>query len=126
LQGFCERLRVPKKFRELAELVASYQDRVAQALDATPEHVWQLLHDTDAMRRQARFEDFLLTSKATGFAQGLPVALLDRAFAYLRAAINAIAAIDAGRLVADETDPQRRQMRVRQAAIEAILGLPVP
>jgi len=60
----CGRLRTPHEYRDLAVLVARYHTLChrAQSLRATT--VFKVLQGTDALRRPARFEQFLLACEA--------------------------------------------------------------
>lgn len=72
VRNLCARLRLPRDYLELAELVARYHGqchRYAELRDAT---VLALLEGADAFRRPARLEQFLLACEAdargrTGF-----------------------------------------------------------
>lgn len=59
VKSFCERLRVPTEFYDLALLVAKYYQDYIKANSATPEQLLNLLEKTDAFRRPQRFEKFL-------------------------------------------------------------------
>ncbi|MGH8292158.1 MAG: multifunctional CCA addition/repair protein [Gammaproteobacteria bacterium] len=60
----CERLRVPREFRELALLAARFHGKVHRAAELRPETVLRLLQDCDAFRRPQRFEQLLLACEA--------------------------------------------------------------
>jgi tRNA nucleotidyltransferase (CCA-adding enzyme) len=59
-----ERLRVPHEQRALAELVARHHGLVHRARELRPATLLGLLEDTDALRRPARFAEFLLACEA--------------------------------------------------------------
>lgn len=59
VQKFCERLRVPKIYRELAMLVAEYHTHCHQAMQLRPGTLLKTLQKVDAFRRPERFEQFL-------------------------------------------------------------------
>lgn len=68
----CTRLCAPKDYRELALLVAQWHTHCHRALELKPATVLKVLHATDAFRRPARFEQFLMCCEAdargrTGF-----------------------------------------------------------
>jgi tRNA nucleotidyltransferase (CCA-adding enzyme) len=72
LDELCARLRVPTNFRECAAGVARYHGHAHRALELRPATVLELLENLDALRRPARFEQFLLACEAdirgrTGF-----------------------------------------------------------
>jgi tRNA nucleotidyltransferase (CCA-adding enzyme) len=70
--ALCERLKVPARFRELAEHVAAYHGYIHKARELRAATVLKVLEATDAFRKPARFECLLLACEAdargrTGF-----------------------------------------------------------
>lgn len=68
----CGRLRVPNRFRELAEHVAAYHGHIHKAGQLRPQTILKVLEATDAFRKPERFEQLLLACEAdargrTGF-----------------------------------------------------------
>lgn len=68
----CERLKIPNRFRELAEHVAEQHGRIHKALELQAKTVLNVLEVTDAFRKPERFEQLLLACEAdskgrTGF-----------------------------------------------------------
>ncbi|SDZ75444.1 tRNA nucleotidyltransferase (CCA-adding enzyme) [Thiothrix caldifontis] len=68
----CERLKIPNRFRELAEHVAEQHGRIHKALELQPKTVLKVLESTDAFRKPERFEQLLIACEAdargrTGF-----------------------------------------------------------
>ena len=64
LEALAERLKVPTDFRELAVLVARFHGLCHRALELKAATVLDLLERSDALRRPARFEEFLLACEA--------------------------------------------------------------
>ena len=64
LRHFCERLPVPRRYRELAMAVARYHGTVHRAGGLKPTTVQKLIDSVDGLRRPERFEDFLLACEA--------------------------------------------------------------
>jgi tRNA nucleotidyltransferase (CCA-adding enzyme) len=60
----CERLKVPIRFRELAEHVAEQHGRIHKALELRPKTLLNVLETTDAFRKPERFEQLLLACEA--------------------------------------------------------------
>ncbi len=60
----CDRYRVPSTYRELALLVATKFQHYIHAATLTAEQLLALLQTTDAFRREARFEKFLLACES--------------------------------------------------------------
>ncbi len=88
-----ERLRVPHEHRALAELVARHHGLVHRARELRPATLLGLLEDTDALRRPARFAEFLLACEADARGRaGLEDAPYPQA-ALLTAARDLIAAV---------------------------------
>jgi tRNA nucleotidyltransferase (CCA-adding enzyme) len=86
----CDRLRIPNEFRDLAALVARHHGVVHRAFELRPSTVLELLEHTDALRRPARFESFLLACEADARGrQGLQDRSYDQAD-YLRGALLAV------------------------------------
>lgn len=68
----CERLKIPTRFRELAEHVAEQHGRIHKALELQSKTFLKVLESTDAFRKPERFEQLLLACEAdakgrTGF-----------------------------------------------------------
>ncbi|MGB9428390.1 MAG: multifunctional CCA addition/repair protein [Gammaproteobacteria bacterium] len=93
VEALCERLRVPRDYRELAVLVARYHGLVHRAKELRAETLLKLLQNTDAFRRPERFEQFLLACEADARGRkGLEDAPYPQA-AYLRQALDAARAV---------------------------------
>ncbi|WP_111640999.1 multifunctional CCA addition/repair protein [Marinimicrobium alkaliphilum] len=72
VRALCERLSVPKDYRELALLVSEFHLHCHRAAELKPATLLKVLKRTDALRRPGRFEQFLLACEAdargrTGF-----------------------------------------------------------
>lgn len=62
--SLCQRLRVPKNFRELALLAARYHTHCHRAAELRPDTLLKTLESLDAFRRPERLTQFLLTCEA--------------------------------------------------------------
>jgi tRNA nucleotidyltransferase (CCA-adding enzyme) len=60
----CERLRVPNRFRELAEHVAEHHGHIHKAKELRPQTILKVLEATDAFRKPERFAQLLLACEA--------------------------------------------------------------
>lgn len=60
IEALCERLRVPRDFRDLAVMVSEYHTHVHRAQALRPSTMLELFENTDAFRRPERFNEFLL------------------------------------------------------------------
>jgi tRNA nucleotidyltransferase (CCA-adding enzyme) len=95
VRELCERLKVPKEFRDLGIITAEYHSHCHRALELKPATLLKLLEATDAFRRPQRFEQFLLACEAD--ARGR-TGLEERDYPQadcLRAALEAASAVDA-------------------------------
>lgn len=64
INGLCERLRVPNRYRELAVLVSRHHLECHRIGEMKPATVLEKLERLDALRRPVRFEQFLLACEA--------------------------------------------------------------
>ncbi len=74
VEQLCERLRVPRDYREIALLVTQHHGRYHRAEELRPSTMLKLLEKLDAFRRPERLELFLLACEAdsrgrTGFEE---------------------------------------------------------
>ncbi|MGD8324598.1 MAG: multifunctional CCA addition/repair protein [Gammaproteobacteria bacterium] len=60
----CKRLPVPKRVRQVAELVAEYHGKVHRAHEMRPQKVFELLLKFDALRQPERLENILSACEA--------------------------------------------------------------
>ncbi len=94
LAALCERLRVPKEHRRLAELVCRYHLHVHRALELKASTVMKVIKAADALRSPDRFEQFLLACEADARGRGGEMAKRDYSQAdFLRAAFAAVVAV---------------------------------
>jgi len=70
IRAFCERLRVPTRYRELAELVGGDHMHVHRAEELRPKTLLRLLERWDSYRRPERVEPLLIACQAD--ARGRP------------------------------------------------------
>ncbi len=118
VEGLCERLRTPTRYRDLARIVARYHGAVHRVADLRPGALLELLEGADVFRRPERLTQLLLACEADyrgrlGFAERpYPQA------AALRSAFAAASAIDAQGVAA--AAPDRVADAIRQARIKAI------
>lgn len=68
VKHFCQRLKTPKSYRELALLVTQWHGKVHSVLSLDAEEIVLLLEKCDAFRRPQRFEHLLMACQAD--AQG--------------------------------------------------------
>ncbi len=96
---FCQRLRIPKEYRDLGILTTRYHTHCHRAMTLRPGSLLRLLENLDALRRPERFHRFLVACEAD--ARGRR-GLEDRPYPQpelLLAAHRAVAAVNARPLV---------------------------
>ncbi len=64
IEALCERLPVPRRYRELAVAVARHHGTVHRAQELRPATLYKVIESVDGLRRPERFEDFLLACEA--------------------------------------------------------------
>jgi tRNA nucleotidyltransferase (CCA-adding enzyme) len=86
LDSFCDRLRVPNGFRELAGMVLRHRAQAHGSVSLTAAALLELLMSLDAFRRGERLADFIAVCAADARATDTsshdypPAALLERAY----------------------------------------------
>jgi len=132
LESFCQRLRVPAKFAELAVLSARHTINAHQALALDADQLHTLLKSLDAIRRPERFNDFLSAAQANAIANTDEItnysginnpAVSNRDFpqsARLRACAQAMGSIDAALIAKRQPNKTTISTAIKQHEIEAI------
>jgi tRNA nucleotidyltransferase (CCA-adding enzyme) len=64
VKDLCERLHVPRKYQDLAEMVTQYHGASYKIYEFSPNAVLRLLEKLDAFRRPERFAKFLIACEA--------------------------------------------------------------
>lgn len=98
-ETLCRRIGAPRRFRDLAVMVARFHGLCHHALELRPGTIVRILESLDAFRRRERFGDFLLACEAD--ARGR-LGLEDASYPqgqWLQAAWQAAAAVDIAALV---------------------------
>jgi tRNA nucleotidyltransferase (CCA-adding enzyme) len=120
IAALCRRLRVPKRYRDLAILTARYHGLIHKVDELRPGTLVDLLEGADAFRRPARFRQVLLACEAdfrgrTHYeGRDYPQA------ARVRRALAAAQAVDAGAVAAATDDRSGIGDAVREARIRAV------
>ncbi len=120
VEALCRRLKAPRRFLDLARLVARYHEQVHRIESLRPGTLLDLLEGLDALRRPQRLEPFLLACQAD--AQGRQ-GLAERPYPQadlLRKIHAAVQATDLGAAAAPGRAPERIRERVRQARLDAV------
>ncbi len=120
VEALCQRLRVPRYYRELAVLVCAEHLHCHRALELRPATVLKLLERVDAFRRPQRFADILLACECD--ARGR-LGREDQPYPqaeYLRQAHAAAAAVQARRFAEQGLRGSDIAAALHQARISAI------
>ena len=70
LQALCDRLRVPKRYRQLATMVANGVGPMSQLKDLAPRDILSLFQSMDAFRKPNQVSDFICACQASLSAHG--------------------------------------------------------
>jgi tRNA nucleotidyltransferase (CCA-adding enzyme) len=117
----CRRLRVPGEPRDLAVLVARLHGKVHRAEELRPGTILELLEATDALRRPARFERFLLACEADARGRGPELKAKPYAQAQLlRAALTTVAAARPDERALESAEGPEIATRWREARLAAL------
>jgi tRNA nucleotidyltransferase (CCA-adding enzyme) len=120
IDGVCARLRVPKRFCELARITARYHGKVHKVSELRSATIQDLFDGVDLFRRPQRFDAMLVACEAdfrgrAGYEdRRYPQAEL------LRRLAQAARGVDAGAIARDCADKSRIPQRLRAARIAAI------
>ena len=120
VKALCERLRVPRDYRDLAVNVARYHLHYHRAKELRASSILKLIQNLDGFRRPERFDMFLLACEAD--SRGRP-GYEDRVSTkpkLLKDAFDAAAAIDVGPIVERGLKGDAIAMELNQLRIKAI------
>jgi len=123
VNALCDRLRIPNDYRDLAVHVAHYHGLVHRVHELRPATLLEMLEKTDAFRRPARFEDFVIACEADhrgrlGFGQRpYPQA------AYLRRALALTQRVDVAPLRARGLTGEALGAAIRHERVQRLAAL---
>jgi len=120
VKALCERLRVPRDYRDLAVNVARYHLHYHRAKELRASSILKLIQNLDGFRRPERFDMFLLACEAD--SRGRP-GYEDRVSTkpkLLKDAFNAATAIEVGPIVERGLKGDAIAMELNQLRIKAI------
>lgn len=122
IKRLCQRYRIPKKYRELAVIVARYHLDCHRVSEMRPGTIVDKLEALDAFRRPDRFEQFLLACEADAHGRkGLEDVDYPQARRF-RALLAAANHIDTKSLPVNELDGEEVAAAIRRLRIQAISG----
>jgi tRNA nucleotidyltransferase (CCA-adding enzyme) len=123
VEAVCDRLRIPNSYRELAVLVSRYHLEAHRVEELRTGTLLDLLEHTDAFRRPARFEQFVLACEADARGRkGLENRDYPQA-EYLRRARAAAAGVTLEPAERDGLNGQQIAQKVRRARLAALAEL---
>ena len=126
VEAVCERLRAPNAYRDLALKVCRLHLRMHRLGHARPGTVMKLIEDADLLRRPDDLGDFLAACKADYRGRlGLERRPYPQA-ARLRAALDAVLAVQARDLETEGLTGPQIGARLREARVAAIAGIANP
>lgn len=117
LKAFCEQLKAPNNFKELALLCQKHTSTYQKVTELPPSNTLDLLKACDAFRKPERFEQFLNTAEIVTAARPGKEHWPQPQHEYLMAALNQAMAITAadmtkkkleGKALAEELDEHRK------------------
>ncbi len=120
VETLAKRLQISNEWRDLAILTCRYHMHCHRALEMRPTTILRSLLALDALRRPERFEQFL--AACTADARGSP-GDEERPYPqadFMRAARDAAAAVDGGKLSDGLKDSDKIAERIRAARVAAI------
>ena len=119
IRRMAERLPLPRACRDLALLVAEFHTHCHRVEELQPKTIVKVLEKTDAFRRSARFEQFLVTCEADARGRtGLENRRYPQADIF-RGAFKAANGVDAA-AIAREVDGPKIPEAIRKARIRAV------
>ncbi len=120
IEDVCARLKAPRRFCELARVVARYHGLAHKVDELRPGTILEMLEGADAIRRPERFERMITSCEADFRGRA---GYEDRHYPQgqrLRRLLAAVREVDAGAIASGEEDPARIPQRIRDARIAAI------
>ncbi len=120
IQDFCQRFRVPRKYRELAITVARYHGLIHKVKELRPGTLLEVLEGTDAFRRPDRFDQILLACEADYRGRET---YEERDYAQARCwktLFQSVHRIDLGALVAGLSDPTQIAKTICKARLRCL------
>ena len=118
--ALCERLRVPTDCRDLALVMARHHGDVHRAAELRPATIVRILQSADAFRKPERFARLLQACESDKRGrlgmENRPYPPAER----MMTAFKAAAAVDAGAIAKQHSEPERIKAAVHQARVTAV------
>lgn len=120
VDGVCNRLKIPNRFRYLARMTARDHGLVHRAAELRPETLLALFEGVDALRQPARFEQMLIACEADARGRAGHADALYPQAQLLRRLRNVVASVNVAAIVQTTPEPEMIPERVRAGRIAAI------
>ena len=120
VSAMCERLRVPTDCRDLALVMAREHGNIHRAAELRPGTLVKLLQSADAFRKPDRFTRLLQACESDSRGR---LGFNDRPYPQaerMAAAFKAAAAVDAGAIAKQHSEPERIKEAIHQARVAAV------
>jgi len=119
-EGLCERLRVPRKTRDLAVLTARWHTHSHRSRELTPGKLATLLQTMDVVRKPERFDQYLLVCESDARGRlGHEASQYPQAV-FLRGAADVFRQVDSAAIARATADKTTIPERIREARIRAL------
>ena len=123
IEKLAARLKIPKRYRELAVIVSRYHLRCHRIAEARPATALKTLEAVDAFRRPRRFALFLLACEADARGRGGQQARDYPQAAYLDACLRACREVDIAALVSAGLQGRKLASAIRRERIASIASI---
>ena len=120
IEVICERLKAPKRFCELASLVARYHTQLHHIEELRNATVLKLLERLDAFRRPERLAQFILVCESDFRGRA---GFFDRPYrqaGVLLTLFGRAASVDCGEIATTESNPEKIKTAVKRKRLEAM------
>lgn len=108
VNDLCDRLKVPKVYRELALMATKYHTKLHSALDMKPASIMKLFEETAAIKKPERFRKFLKVCKADVYGRGFPESKISYPqYAYMDAMLSGVLSVDVKEIAAQSRLQER-------------------
>ena len=120
LQELCDRLRVPKGYRQLATIVANGVGPMTRLKDLAPHHILSLLQSIDAFRKPDQVSHFSCACQAVLLAQNYSDEEVTNTCAQLQRCFEAARNIEVNDLATNDRPGEEIRTAVSERRLDAI------
>jgi tRNA nucleotidyltransferase (CCA-adding enzyme) len=120
VKAVCDRLKVPASCREMALMVCEHHIRCHRVMEMTAPSIMKLFHRTDAIRRPARFKEFVQACECDAKGRlGLEKRTYNQK-EYAQVLLDKVLLVDAGEIAAKCDKTHLISQRIYEARVSAI------